>query len=710
MFSGYGQQDSQEFMSFLVDALHEDLNRIHKKPYIENPESDDKTVGDPEAIRELGERFRENHRARNDSIAMDLFNGFYKNTMVCPECDKVSVTFDPFSLLTLQLPFEQTWQHTIDFVPLYGQPIKIEVDIDKNSTFRSLKDYIMQRVQGLDRQRLLITEVFNHKFYKIFEDNATISESNVQPRDDIVVYELEDVPTNFPPKKKNPQKIRSMLVFDRKESDDEMDTEPDAADCMLVPVFNQGPGSSTYSSKSLLMWPFFINLTRIEAMDYDTILRKVLAKVGGMTTKDILEGDDHQFRPFTDANESDTVLTPEDDASSIDPAVQAQSLQGEDSIVDVLMTDGNSAVARKFPSNGSATKSLPSVFQPGSFIPAQLQNMFTMRYHMVGSDIIPTGFSSFDSGSRNNETLQSRFPATATDGRRSSLASTASMSQGRSSESDIDDPPQPAHSFQTPEELSDEDLPPIGSLYKQTSQKKKFGKGRKNQATYSRKGKQTSGFSNFSSYDGTEDDDDPALVRLGEIIVLDWDSGALDALFGEDRPDPEKIRGGDARKHAETLPDPALQKKKERRAARKKSGVTLEDCFAETAKGEILSEENAWYCNRCKELRRASKTLEIWTLPDILVVHLKRFGANRGFRDKVDVLVDFPVDELNLNDRVGLTEGKDLTYQLIAVDNHYGGLGGGHYTAFAKNFFDGQWYEYNGMSNFHCSSDSQPLT
>ena len=55
LFSGYGQQDSQEFLSFLVDALHEDLNRILKKPYNENPDSDDKTVNDPQAIIELGE-------------------------------------------------------------------------------------------------------------------------------------------------------------------------------------------------------------------------------------------------------------------------------------------------------------------------------------------------------------------------------------------------------------------------------------------------------------------------------------------------------------------------------------------------------------------------------------------------------------------------------------------------------------------------------
>lgn len=38
-FSGYQQQDSQELMAFLLDGLHEDLNRIRKKPYIELKDS-----------------------------------------------------------------------------------------------------------------------------------------------------------------------------------------------------------------------------------------------------------------------------------------------------------------------------------------------------------------------------------------------------------------------------------------------------------------------------------------------------------------------------------------------------------------------------------------------------------------------------------------------------------------------------------------------
>ena len=37
-------------------------------------------------------------------------------------------------------------------------------------------------------------------------------------------------------------------------------------------------------------------------------------------------------------------------------------------------------------------------------------------------------------------------------------------------------------------------------------------------------------------------------------------------------------------------------------------------------------------------------------------------------------------------------------YDLYAVDNHFGGLGGGHYTAFAKNPVNGLWYNFDDSS------------
>lgn len=38
-FNGFQQHDSQELLAFLLDGLHEDLNRVHDKPYVELKDS-----------------------------------------------------------------------------------------------------------------------------------------------------------------------------------------------------------------------------------------------------------------------------------------------------------------------------------------------------------------------------------------------------------------------------------------------------------------------------------------------------------------------------------------------------------------------------------------------------------------------------------------------------------------------------------------------
>lgn len=721
MFSGYGQQDSQEFLSFLVDALHEDLNRIQKKPYVENPESDDKTVNDPEAIRALGEKFREIHHARNDSVATDLFSGFYKNTMVCPECDKVSITFDPFSLLTLQLPIEQTWQHTVFFSPLHQPPMQIDIDIDKNATIRSLKEYVAKRVPGLKWNRLMVAEIYSHKFYKIFADNKTLAELNIQSRDDIVVYELEHVPSNFPPPKKKQSKVRSMLSFGNNNSSDEEvpDNNSPLADRMAVPIFHRIPQPTAYSSSTAMkLWPAFITITREEAQNYDEILRKVLGKVATMTTKDILTEDNSRYGTLASRNSSDAILTTDDDASSnLDPAVQARSVEGEDSVVDVSMTEPAESMEQPteaMDSSGEAevpgSKPAHPVLEPGSFIQPGLRYLFDIKYARKGNELIQTGWSAID-GNKDYPLIQSRVPYN--ERRRSS---TGSGSYKSSASDEMTDPRDiPTHSADPNDSgnESDNSLPPINQIIQrplqQTRQKANRVGGRRI-TTYSRKSKRPTAApvaglrGGLGRQPSAEPDGDSALIRLGEAIILDWNPEAYESLF--EGVNNDDMRGQETWAQMTTLPDPELAEKKAKRAARRKHGITLEDCFAETAKGEILSEENAWYCNRCKELRRASKTLEIWTLPDILVIHLKRFSANRGFRDKIDVLVDFPTEGLDLSYRVGLKEGKETIYDLFAVDNHYGGLGGGHYTAFAQNFYDKQWYEYNGKPLFLSQSPS----
>lgn len=89
------------------------------------------------------------------------------------------------------------------------------------------------------------------------------------------------------------------------------------------------------------------------------------------------------------------------------------------------------------------------------------------------------------------------------------------------------------------------------------------------------------------------------------------------------------------------------------------------------------------YCPGCKKHRQASKKLDLWRLPEILVIHLKRFSYSRFSKNKLETYVDFPIDNLDLSTHVAhLNDKLSNRYMLYAVSNHYGSMGGGHYTAF----------------------------
>ncbi|KAL3536010.1 hypothetical protein ACH5RR_004471 [Cinchona calisaya] len=138
-------------------------------------------------------------------------------------------------------------------------------------------------------------------------------------------------------------------------------------------------------------------------------------------------------------------------------------------------------------------------------------------------------------------------------------------------------------------------------------------------------------------------------------------------------------------------------------SSKSQESVSLYECLDAFLKEEPLGPEDMWYCPSCKIHKQASKKLDLWRLPEILVIHLKRFSYNRFSKNKLETFVDFPIDDFDIsNYMVHKNSQVSHRYMLYAISNHLGCMGSGHYTAFIRHG-QSRWYEFDDSNVFHVS-------
>ena len=118
---------------------------------------------------------------------------------------------------------------------------------------------------------------------------------------------------------------------------------------------------------------------------------------------------------------------------------------------------------------------------------------------------------------------------------------------------------------------------------------------------------------------------------------------------------------------------------------------SLFDCFSEYCKAENLEGDNGIINKETKEKEDVEKKIVFWSLPDILVIDIKRFNM---YGRKIKLPVRVPVDNVDFSQYVEGYDKKTYIYDLYGVCNHMGGTLGGHYTAHVRNA-NNKWYHYN---------------
>ncbi|KAF5819518.1 putative ubiquitinyl hydrolase 1 [Helianthus annuus] len=500
-FDGYNQHDSQEFLAFLLDGLHEDLNRVKIKPYNEIKDVD----GIPD--KEVANEHWRNHLARNDSIIVDMCQGQYRSTLICPLCKKHSVTFDPFLYLSLPLPSTTMRAMTLTVLTTDGStlPVPVTVTVPKFGKFKDLIQALSTACSLRDDETLLVAEIYNNCILH-FLDKPADSLELVRDHDTLVAYRLPKDQDSLP-----------LVVFTH---------------CHLEE-------SNCHGGPPLRRFGIPLAARIPERSDGFELHKKFLQLL-------------------------DPLVMPEEFSSdSLDNC--SVSIADQDTKMDDVADDVADDVVIEDVSNSDDVTVKSSVDETFHFS-LEKQGISQVRSKIVMDE-----------------------PLLIPETRRISIL------------------------VSWPEEM-------------------------------------------LRRYDTC------ILNRLPE-------TGGL-PLAANDPPE----------------------------------SVSLYKCLEAFLKEEPLGPEDMWYCPKCKEHRQASKKLDLWRLPEILIIHLKRFSYNHFLKDKLETFVDFPIVDFDLSN---YTVHKDcqssIHYKLYAVSNHYGGMGGGHYTAFAQ--CGEQWYEFNDSQVFSVSED-----
>lgn len=488
-FSGFNQHDSQELLAFLLDGLHEDLNRVKCKPYIEAKDGE----GRPDE--EVADEYWRNHLARNDSIIVDVSQGQYRSTLVCPVCKKVSITFDPFMYLSLPLPSTTMRTMTLTIVSADGitQPSPCTITVPKNGKCEDLIQALSSSCYLKDDETLLVAEIYNNRIIRYLED-PTDSLSLIRDGDRLVAYRL--------PKVTNEDRL---VVFMHQRIDEQyihgkLSSSWKAFGIPLVArICNSVNGSDVYNLYLKLINPFQI---RSEGISNNS-----------------------------DSSEKTVIEEVKELKDAISPVLSA----GANGINEIWVDPDSDA---------------------------------ELQFYL-------------------------------TDDKGATRASKLVMDE------------------------------PVTRLPRRLN----------------------------------------LLVFWPEKKIEQYDTRLISSL-------PEIFKSGFI-------------------ARRPQESVSLYRCLDAFLKEEPLGPDDMWYCPGCKTHRQASKKLDLWRLPEILVIHLKRFSYSRFMKNKLETYVDFPVDNLDLSTYITHKNGMVSNhYMLYAVSNHYGSMGGGHYTAFVHHGGD-QWYDFD---------------
>ena len=632
MFSGYTQHDSQELISYILDGLHEDLNRVKYKLYIER-----KDVEDP-GDNSLNKDSWNGHLKRNQSIIVDLMHGQFKSTIHCPECSRFSVTFDPFNTISVPIREQTTFSQKFYFLYYNGklEAVASAVLIDKTDTIESFR--------GKVSKQLSVPE-----FSFVIGMNRADS-------------------------------VCKLLCRKRK-----MKTASKCGDTMLLHQINP----------EIFEGEFNLGLKVLEERKMEEEKRRQEEKEANKKTSVYSEMEGYG------GNKKKSTYSYGYGYSYYNAFSQEEKVEDDDDFNNGFTSDVIKAfITLKYEHTYYQNYKTSKVLGPPRLL-TLLSKMSCLDLHLEifkyfkhFMDIDSYGEKEFPVGEGKMVQFKDLdyetafgllFPHLTEENWKDALEEHADIYPytvrlvNRNSKGFYKKPCFFCGNF-------------CDNCYLPFTRDKTLLDYLERIPTYPNSSINEYYFKREATYYSYSNDDDKYLFELESM----WNSNVNQRILSES----------------------SFQSYKELPYLKENSKVpkllpTLYNCLDQFVKPEKLAEGNEWYCSKCQKHIRATKQMQIFKSPPILIVHLKRFKTGSGGMSgsKITTEIDCPIEELDMSKYI-LSESQECKiYDLYGAVHHTGSMGFGHYIAYAKsggtdmNIRESPWYLFD---DSHVSMESDP--
>lgn len=173
-YKGGSQHDAQEFLLWLLDQVHEDLNVAPRRRY--RCKSPNGQNGQKPSDEVLAAEALANYMRCNNSFVMDVFQAQFRSSLTCPTCERQSNTFDPFVCVSLPIPHKQLMPVyvTVLYIDQCPRQVKLGLTVGVHETIGDLRN-MLSKDTGIPEAQILLTEVDDLTFRRTFRDSQPVT-------------------------------------------------------------------------------------------------------------------------------------------------------------------------------------------------------------------------------------------------------------------------------------------------------------------------------------------------------------------------------------------------------------------------------------------------------------------------------------------------------------------------------------------------------